>query len=142
MRKHLPNYSITIEDLDEVTEFIHRRRDVPHKVILYTKKKTTTALFKGLTAAYRDRLEFAEVPHTAVDITMEFAITKFPTLVVYAVNTDFEDESLDTFIYDGELKYNSIGDFLDEFALVEKALPYDDPKLHVEDTTSKKSGRK
>jgi hypothetical protein len=32
-------------------------------------------------------------------------------------------------IFVGELKFNTIGDWLDEYALDEKAEPYDDKKL-------------
>ncbi len=56
-RKNLPNFSSRLDDLGDVEKFLSRRPDVPYKVILFTKKESTTALFKGLTAEYRDRLE-------------------------------------------------------------------------------------
>lgn len=60
-KEHLPNYSINLDEMTDFEEFLVRRPDVPHKVILFTKKEVTTALYKGLSAEYKDRLEVISI---------------------------------------------------------------------------------
>ena len=60
---------------------------------------------------------------THTDITKEHEIEDFPTLKVYKQNGDVFTES---HTFDGDLKFNTIGDWLDGFALEEKAEPYID----------------
>jgi protein disulfide-isomerase A6 len=109
-KKHMPNFSTRITTLDQANEFINRRPDVPHKVFLFTSKDETTALFKGLTAEYRDRLEFAEVLHHSKEVCENFEITDFPTLAIFKKN---EDGNMEVVTFTEELKFNTIGDWLD-----------------------------
>lgn len=70
------------------------------------------------------------------DITDELGITDFPTLNVYR---RLEDDSLEVSTFDDELKFNTIGDWLDGFALSEKAEPYVNKEKDAKE--SKKSVR-
>lgn len=43
----------TNEDLEEFLSF----SELPNKVILFTDKKETSVMFKGMTSIYRDRID-------------------------------------------------------------------------------------
>jgi len=71
-------------------------------------------------------VKFGEVMFTSEDITDEFEIDTFPTLIIYwQTESGIESE----LFVGGELKFNTIGDWLDGFALEQKAEPYEDKKL-------------
>ena len=110
--------------MSEFEAFVARRQDVPNKVVLFTKKKKTTALFKGLTSEYRDRLEvrsiiahqkFAEVHESAAEIRNEYKIEKYPSLAVFRKN---ESGTAVPEIFTGKLSFNNIADWLDGLSLI------------------------
>jgi hypothetical protein len=52
------------------------------KVVLFTDKPKTSALYKSLSLRFKGRLAFAEVNNKASDIIEQQAVEKFPKLVV------------------------------------------------------------
>lgn len=76
--KLLPIYRMRIKKLEQVDKFFDRRPDLEYKVILFSDKKRTWTVFKGLTAEFKDRLDFAEVYKSASDVLEHFEITKMP----------------------------------------------------------------
>jgi len=52
------------------------------KVVLFTDKPKTSALFKSLSLRFKGRLAFAEVTSKASDVIEQQAVEKFPKLVV------------------------------------------------------------
>lgn len=59
-KRHLPNFSASINSLAEMDEFLSQSA-VPNKAVLFTDKPHTPPLFKGLTSRFRERLDFAEI---------------------------------------------------------------------------------
>lgn len=68
----MPNFSTILETLDEAEEFLNSRPDVPWKIMLFTNKRKTTALYKGLASEYRDRLDLAEIYDSAEEIVNKY----------------------------------------------------------------------
>lgn len=52
------------------------------KVVLFTDKPRTSALYKSLSLRFKDRLAFAEVSSQAADVVQDQGVTQFPKLVV------------------------------------------------------------
>ncbi len=52
------------------------------KVVLFTDKSKTSALYKSLSLRFKGRLAFAEVSNKASDLIEEHGVTQFPKLVV------------------------------------------------------------
>jgi protein disulfide-isomerase A6 len=93
--------------------------------MLFTNKRKTTALYKGLSSEYRDKLDLAEIYDSAVEIVEKYQISTFPMLVAVNMHLDDDDLDLEMKIYEGKLNFNNIGDWLDGYALDEKAAPFE-----------------
>jgi len=52
------------------------------KVVLFTDKPKTSALYKSLSLRFKGRLAFAEVTNKASDVIEQQAVEKFPKLIV------------------------------------------------------------
>ena len=52
------------------------------KVVLFTDKSRTSALYKSLSLRFKGRLAFAEVSSKAADVIEEQGVSQFPKLVV------------------------------------------------------------
>lgn len=91
-----------------------------NKVILFTEKKTTPNLFKGLSNYYYDRILFAEVEKKENELLIQrFNITKFPTIMVLE-NSAFLKEPGKIHFYEGMNFPSDIAKFLEKFCLREK----------------------
>ena len=92
-----------------------------NKVLLFTNKKTSPLMFRGLSGYFYDRLSFGVVPHTEKALCEKLGIKKFPTLMV--IQTLEEGVIVDEPIeieYKGELDVEHIVQFLNKYALEEK----------------------
>lgn len=78
------------------------------KVVLFTDKPKTSALYKSLSLRFKGRLTFAEVNSKASDIIEQQAVEKFPKLVV--LDGDHMQE------YSGKFKATDLIAFLSEQA--------------------------
>ncbi|KAL3148687.1 hypothetical protein ABBQ38_014102 [Trebouxia sp. C0009 RCD-2024] len=78
------------------------------KVVLFTDKSRTSALYKSLSLRFKDRLAFAEVSSKAADVVEAQGITQVPKLVV--MKTDQVEE------YSGKFKAAELISFLSEQA--------------------------
>jgi len=81
--KLLPIYRMRIKKEDQIDKFFEKRPDLDYKVILFSNKKRTWTVFKGLTAEFKDRLDFGEVYQSSKSILSHFKIKKLPSIVVY-----------------------------------------------------------
>ena len=92
-----------------------------NKVILFTNKKTTPLMFKGLSGYFYDRLHFGVVHDTEKVLCENLGIKKFPTVMIIQTIEDgvIVDEPIDI-IYDGDLGVESLVKFLEKYALKEK----------------------
>jgi len=79
------------------------------KVLLFTDKTKTTALYKAISIDYHNRLAVAEVRNTAKAIVDKYEITKFPTLIVVTAQGE-------KVVYSGALGHEKISKFLAPYA--------------------------
>merc|ERR1712137_560252 len=79
--------------------FVDRERLEKHKVLLFTEKKTTPAVYKALSKKYLGKAIFGEVRKSDTELCEKFGVTEFPKIIVL---TDPENFSGDE--YSGELK--------------------------------------
>lgn len=89
-----------------------------NKVILFTEKKVTAAIYKGLSIHYYKRLYFGEVSETPEtnDILDEFEIEEFPQVFVLLRN---EDGSYTRELYEGDVIWDRLVRYLDKYAAAE-----------------------
>ena len=63
------------------------------KVVLFTDKPKTSALYKSLSLQFKGRLAFAEVSSRASDVIQQQEVTQFPKLVVLRGDNEVEEYS-------------------------------------------------
>jgi len=63
------------------TTFMERDRTTKHKILLFTDKKSTPAVYKALSKKYKDRLLFGEVRKSEEELCKRFGVTEFPTIL-------------------------------------------------------------
>ena len=111
--------------MNGVELFFNGRPDLEYKVILFTNKKRTWNIFKGLTAEFNNRLDFAEIYKSAGSVLKFFEINKVPQIVVYKrlKSPAFSIEDFEVHEYDDDKEFDYIKEFLDDFALKEPSVP-------------------
>ena len=92
-----------------------------NKVILFTNKKQTPLMFRGLSGYFYDRLQFGVVHDTEKSLCERLNIKTFPSIMVVQTIEDgvIVDEPIDI-MYTGELNVENIVQFLNKYALKEK----------------------
>jgi DnaJ family protein C protein 16 len=105
---------------NENYETFKSRADL-NKVILFTNKKTTPLMFRGLSGYFYDRLHFGVVQDTEKKLCKRLNITNFPSIMIIQTIEDgvIVDEPIDI-MYKGELDVEHIVNFLNKYALKEK----------------------
>ena len=111
--------------MKDVERFFDRRPDLEYKVVLFTNKKKTWNIFKGITAEFNNRLDFAEIYKSARPVLHFFEIRKVPKIVVYKRirSPAFSLEDFEVHEYDDDKEFEYIKEFLKDFALEEPSLP-------------------
>jgi hypothetical protein len=80
----MPSYIARIKE-SGLEAFFRDESALPH-VILFTERKSTVPLYKGLSAEFRKQLAFGEVRKwEAGDLSSKFGIDSFPTLIAFKV---------------------------------------------------------
>lgn len=93
-----------------------------NKLLLFTDKKQTPLIFRGLSNYFYSQLLFGEVEKSQDKLIKRFKIQSFPTLMVYKT-LEYLDDILDEPIlefYKGKVNAKAIVEFLSEFALKSK----------------------
>ncbi|KAK3813720.1 MAG: hypothetical protein JOS17DRAFT_761398 [Linnemannia elongata] len=80
------------------------------RAVLFTKKLTTSNMYKGLATEFKDRMVVAEMRAPSDDILAKYNIQNLPTLIV------FPKGSQESTTFSGELKHEPILEFLSEHA--------------------------
>ncbi|KAG0378513.1 hypothetical protein BGX24_003592 [Mortierella sp. AD032] len=80
------------------------------RAVLFTKKLSTSNMYKGLATEFKDRIVVAEMRAPSDDVLAKYNIQNLPTLVV------FPKGSQESTFFTGELKHEPILDFLSEHA--------------------------
>eukprot|EP00825_Cyclidium_porcatum_P040439 TRINITY_DN5111_c0_g2_i5.p1 TRINITY_DN5111_c0_g2~~TRINITY_DN5111_c0_g2_i5.p1 ORF type:complete len:672 (-),score=172.46 TRINITY_DN5111_c0_g2_i5:332-2347(-) len=129
-KKYIPVYRTAIKTEDELEEFLSNQQ--LNKVLLFTNKKDTSILYKGLTAHYKDRLLFGEVSNKAEELIAKYKVEKFPTLMVLQTKENEKEPTIT--IYNQELQFKVIVEFLKQFATEKKVTKeYEAPESQKED---------
>lgn len=90
-----------------------------NKVILFTEKKNTPNLFRGLSNYFYDRILFGEIRSDQEELISRFNIKKFPFIIVLE-NSFYLKEEQKVHFYDGPMYASDIKKFVDTYALKEK----------------------
>ena len=103
-----------------------------NKVILFTNKKSSPLMFRGLSGYFYDRLALGIVYETEKTLCKKLGIKKFPTLMVIQTIEDdvIIDDPIEIF-YDGKMETENIVTFLEKYALKEK--------LYITEKTQRRS---
>jgi len=91
-----------------IDDFVSGTKTELPKAILFTEKETTSALYKALSMDLQDRMALAEA--RGKTLADRFKVVKFPTLIVFPTEGN-------EIIYDGDLKRDSLLEFLKKYAL-------------------------
>ena len=95
--------------------------DNMNKVILFTNKKNSPLMFRGLSGYFYDRLALGIVFDSEKKLIEKLKIKKFPTIMVIQ---SLEDEVIldepNEIFYDGKMDVENIVNFLEKYALKEK----------------------
>lgn len=94
-----------------INTFINESPSVP-KVLLFTDKKGTPIIFKGLSVSFENKLFFGIVRKEDDILVDRYNIKTFPSIIV--VKTTEKKP----YIYKGEMKYTPIFDWLNVFSEV------------------------
>ena len=92
-----------------------------NKVILFTNKKSSPLMWRGLSGYFYDRIAVGIVYQTEKNLCKKLNIKNFPTLMV--IQTIEDDVILDDpveIFYDGKMDTENIVTFLEKYALKEK----------------------
>eukprot|EP00618_Florenciella_parvula_P012426 CAMPEP_0119482254 /NCGR_PEP_ID=MMETSP1344-20130328/10189_1 /TAXON_ID=236787 /ORGANISM="Florenciella parvula, Strain CCMP2471" /LENGTH=808 /DNA_ID=CAMNT_0007516639 /DNA_START=65 /DNA_END=2491 /DNA_ORIENTATION=+ len=83
-------------------------------VLLFTDRDSSSPLYKSLANSFAGRLTFAEVHSSEEGLTAQYAIDKFPTMLVTLVDHDVDKG----YVYKGDLKsWAEMSGFLETYAL-------------------------
>lgn len=93
--------------------FFNDEKKLPH-VLLFTDKKQTSPLYKGLSATFSGKLALGEVKKgDAGDLLKTYGITSFPSIVSFKANASPSDEATP---YTGTMDPDSLTAFLNTVA--------------------------
>ncbi|MDP6528023.1 MAG: hypothetical protein QF858_04110 [Candidatus Pacebacteria bacterium] len=92
----------------------------------------TWNIFKGLTAVFHNRLDFAEVYKSATDVLKHFEIDVLPKIVIYK-RVENEDGILELRKqeYEGVKRFKELENFFSHFALKEPSVPPQEEATYV-----------
>ena len=100
---------------------IFKQRNEMNKVLLFTNKRTSPLMFRGLSGYFYDRLLFGVVPSSETALIKKLNVKNFPTLMIIQTLEDgvILDEP-NIIVYDGVLDVENIIQFLNQYALGDK----------------------
>ena len=107
-----------------------------NKVILFTNKKSSPLMYRGLSGYFYDRLALGIVYETEKNLCKKLEIKKFPTImVIQTIEDDVIIDDPNTIFYDGKMETENIVTFLEKYALKEKL--YIAEKSHLRNSDDK-----
>ncbi|KAI0565877.1 protein disulfide-isomerase PDIA-2 Endoplasmic reticulum lumen [Gracilaria domingensis] len=96
-----------------VQAFFNDLPKLPH-VLLFTDKKSTSPLYKGLSARFKGRLSFGEVRKSeAKHVPEQYSVNSFPTLLAFSAG---ESEPTSAHTFDGKMDPDSLLKFFEGVA--------------------------
>jgi hypothetical protein len=147
---NLPDYSVNINSLKKLDEFLDSTGDKDiNRVILFSKKAKTPPVYKVLTAWFRDRFRFGFVPaETSQEVVAKFeGVNEFPSILVlkgFDVEANTTLESVETIRYSNkEYKIDELKEFLNPLATNgKKDSPRQASKSENEEGSSERAEKK
>ena len=107
-----------------------------NKVILFTNKKSSPLMYRGLSGYFYDRLALGIVYESEKNLCKKLEIKKFPTImVIQTIEDDVIIDDPNTIFYDGKMETENIVTFLEKYALKEKL--YIAEKSHLRNSDDK-----
>ena len=101
---------ISIVNKNNYESFIQRDPE-SYKALLFSDKKSPSALIKSLSKTYKGKITFGYVRSTESELFQKFNVQKIPTLLVV---TDNDSNEVD--VYEGENKLDKFKDFFRPYA--------------------------
>ena len=107
-----------------------------NKVILFTNKKSSPLMYRGLSGYFYDRLALGIVYESEKNLCKKLGIKKFPTImVIQTIEDDVIIDDPNTIFYEGKMETENIVTFLEKYALKEKL--YIAEKSHMRNSGDK-----
>jgi len=126
--ERIPNH-VTRLTSPKLDDFLSKKNETA-KVILFTNKGTTSALYKALAVDFLDSVSFAQIRDKEKEAVEKFGVTKYPTLVL------LPGGEKDGLVYDGAMKKDDLVKFVSQVAEPNKGAPV------VKKSTSSKKAKK
>lgn len=109
--KKMQNFVSVVNSENYETSFLERDRATKNKILLFTDKKSTPAVFKALSKKYKDRLLFGSVRNTETELCKKFGVTEFPTILALTDPEGYKGEK-----YKDDVKVDQLSKFLGNYA--------------------------
>jgi hypothetical protein len=94
-----------------------------NKVVLFTDRVETPTLFRGISTHFLGKMHFLEIRQKNTELLEYFGVKRFPTLIVLSPNETVQNPDKHSRTqYRGQIKYEKILNFLQNFASEEEVL--------------------
>jgi len=105
---------------DNIDDFLNNQEY--NKLVLFTDKKQTPLIFRGLSNYFYNQLLFGEIEKDQEPLIKKFGVKSFPTLMIYKTQEDSDDILEEPVIefYKGKINAKNIVEFISEYALKNK----------------------
>lgn len=116
VQKFAPIYSVIVNDAETFETVFLKDRTIPNKVLLAKPDEVIPLWWRGVSAKFRLRLEFAEVDSDESYIYKPYRVPRNKVSVVVLV-WDPVDKKYHHEVFQGDLNYDDLEEFLEKFAL-------------------------
>lgn len=72
---------VSVVTLGNYNDFFEREKEI-QKVLVFTDKKSTPAVFKALSKQYKGKLSFGHVRDSETQLIKNYKVTKFPSIIL------------------------------------------------------------
>jgi len=112
--EHIPNNVVPVKNDESLNTFLAKSNTLPH-VLLISQKKEVPALFKALSAVFKDKLVLGQVASSVTSVVDKYGpFESFPKIVVIQPSGEKQ-------VYDGAISISALQQYLAQFAGEEAA---------------------
>lgn len=83
---------VSVVTLANYNDFFEREKDI-QKVLVFTDKKSTPAVFKALSKQYKGKLSFGHVRDSETQLIKNYKVSKFPSVIL--VTNPYDNEGVE-----------------------------------------------
>lgn len=106
---------VSVVTMSNYNDFFEREKEI-QKVLVFTDKKSTPAVFKALSKQYKGKLSFGHVRDSESQLIKNYKVTKFPSVIL--VTNPYDNEGV---VFPGEdYSMKAFQDFFRPYAYGEK----------------------